>query len=243
MNQLDDIEVMATDSKAVVITGDIQAALVADLQPVAERMASYTQTAATIRVTTAAEAQAAVQVMGNIDADLKTVKGHEVLTKITEGLFKLHRKATAFRALFTDPMTRDRKAINAAVVAYQQDQQRKAAELQAKLQAEANAKARREQEALEKKAASMKTVEKQEQYRQQAAEIIPPTIVIPTEKFARTSKRWVVKSIDRQAFLTAAATDQNLQGYIEISETALARSKAANSMLQVTGVEFIQVEK
>lgn len=243
MNQLDELEVMARESTAAVITGDIQTTLIADLQPVAERMAGYTQTAATIRVTTAAEAQAAALVMADIDKDMKIVTGHEVLTKITEDLFKLHRKATAFRALFIDPLTRDKNAIKAAVLTYQMEQQRKAAELQAKLQAEANAKARREQEALEKKAASMKTTEKQEQYRQQAAEIIAPTIVIPTEKFAATRKTWTVKSIDRAAFLAAAAQDANLQGYIAIKETNLVRAKAANAMLTVAGVTFELTEK
>ena len=238
-----EIESIVCESRSAVIPGDIKALLIADLGPVAERMDGYTAFAASAVVTTGAQADEASDVLQEIDRDLKLVKGHDVLTKITDGLFRLHRKATAFRALFTDPMERDKRTIRSKVVSWQQEEQRKAAALQAKLQAEADAKARKEREALEKKAASMKTEEKQEQYRQQAAEIVTPTVTVAAPKAIGTRKTWVVKSIDRAAFLVAAAQDANLQGYIEIKETALARSKAANAMLTVPGVVFVQEER
>ena len=137
---------------AVAVPDPIRAALVADLGPVAERLASYAGAAASMVVATKYDADSAALVCDKIAADIKAVKDHEVLSKITAGLHDLHRKWTGLRDLFVAPMERDRKTIKGKIIAWQEGERKKAEEIQRKLQAEADAKAAREREKQEAEA-------------------------------------------------------------------------------------------
>lgn len=154
-----ELEVMAKEYQAVAITDGVKMELIRDLAPVADRMHGYTQFAAIVNITSQEDADRAAGVVAEIDKDLKLVKSHDVLTKITDGLFKLHRRATAFRALFVDPMERDRKKIRQPVLDWEAAEKAKAAVIQAKLQAEADAKAQREREKQEAEARRQRQIE------------------------------------------------------------------------------------
>ena len=239
-NQLIEIETVVAATNAVSVPDAIKAALVADLQPIAERLAGY-QVAAGMSVTTDEQAKLAAGIVAEIDADIKAVNGCETMDKIIKGLHGLHRQWTAARAMFADPLDKCKRAIRGAVLTYQQEQQRKAAELQRKLQAEADERARKEQARLEAQAAKLKTPELREARMEQAAQVVAPVVTIPVQQFTKTRKVWKVTDLDMAAFLAAAATNPMLHGYVEIKVTALERSKAANLMLAVPGVTFEQV--
>lgn len=236
-----DLDVVITETNAISVPDPIKVALVRDLAPIATRLALYGQKAETVTVNSEQDANVAAEVCDQISEDMKTVKNHDVLSKITDGLHKLHRRWTGLRDEFLVPLEANRKTIKGKILTWQEAERQKAETEQRRLQAEADEKARRQQEALLKKAESMKTPEKQEQYREQAQAVIAPTVIIAAPKAAiRATRRWKVKSVDPQTFIRAAAQDVNMQGYIEIKTTMLERGKAANPGLQLPGVVFEQ---
>jgi len=238
MNEMNEIELMEKETSAVAITSDIKAALTRDLAPVAERMHEYTAYAAIVNVASLEDAERARDVVNRIDRDLKLVKGHEILTKITDGFHKLHRRATAFRSLFVDPMERDKAKIRRAAIDWQESERIKAEDARRRLQAEADMKAAREREALLKKAESLKTPEKQEAYREQAAAVIAPAVSVAAPKSGlRVSNAWKGKSVDGQ-FFAALATRPDLRGFVEVKTTSMERAKAANPSAEIPGVVF-----
>jgi len=237
--ELMEIERAVEACNAVAVPDPIRAVLVRDLGPIAAALPMYAKAAETLSVTDQKTADDATQICSDIAGCVKIVKDHEVLSKITAGLHDLHRKWTGLRDLFIAPLERDRKTIKGKVIAWQEGERRKAEEVQRKLQAEADAKAQRERDALLKKAESVKTPEKQEAYREQAAAVIAPTVTVAAPKSGlRVSKAWIVKSVDGDVFYAALAHNSDLRGYVEVNMTRLARVKAANPSVTVPGVTF-----
>src|SRR3990167_6385318 len=234
MNELSEIEVIAEETTALTITDKIKAALHRDLGPVATRMAGYSAFAAAVKCENVGDAKAASGFVEGIDQDLKLVKENEVLSSIIDGLYRLHRHSTAFRAMFTDPMERDKKLIRAPVLAWQEAEQKKAEDLQRRLQAEANARTERERQALLKKADAVKSPALQESYREQASQVVPPVVAVEAPKSnIRISHRWRVQAIQLDSFFNALAHDDTLRGYVKIEETRMERSKAINPNLEI----------
>lgn len=238
MNELIQVESIVDETNAVIVSNEVKGKLVADLRPVAERMAGYASVAASVSCINESDANELATVIQSIDSDIKAVEGCDVLTRTISGLHGLHRKWTALRGLFTGPLNRDKRTIRSAVTNWQVVQDRAAAERQRQLQADADAKARKEREALEAKAAKYKTEEKREAMLAQAATIIAPTVTVQAPKAIATRKIWKVKDVDMKALLAAAASDANLQGYIEVSLSRIERSKAANPGLTIPGIVF-----
>jgi len=173
-NELIEIEAAVDACNAATVPDPVRQALVRDLGPVAGRLTNYAAMAAEMEVPCQASADVATKICNDIAADIKTVKGHEVLSKITSGLHDLHRKWTGLRDLFIGPMERDRKAIKAKVIAWQEIERKKAEEIQRKAQAEADAKAARERTKQEAEARRQREIEaeaahKAEEARQAAA--------------------------------------------------------------------------
>lgn len=242
--ELVQIEKAVEACNAVAVSNPVREALVWDLGPVANRLAQYAA-AAEMSVTNNVDAEGAARLCEKIAADIKTVKDHEVLSKITAGLHNLHRQWTGLRDLFVAPMERDRRTIKNKVIAWQEGERRKAEEIQRKAQAEADAKAAREREALLKKAASVKTPEKQEAYREAAAAIIPPTIHVAAPKSGlRTQTVWIGEVVDPLAAARALLNFADWSAYIKIDQNELnkfaSRTKGA---VKVPGVNFKQVTR
>jgi hypothetical protein len=241
MNEVIDIELVVNETQ-VTIEEPIKLALVGDLKPIADRMAAYHQEVTEAVISTEGDAKDAAECCDNIAADIKTVKDHEVLSRITDGLFKLHRRWTGLRDAIVAPLEADRKTLKNKVIAWQENERMKAEALQRKLQADADEKARREREALEKKAASVKKVETRERHLEAAAEVVAPVVYVAAPKSSlRVSRVWAVTSINQDEFFTALATHPEMRGYVEIKQASLQRSKAANQALTVPGVRFDQV--
>lgn len=242
MNNIQTLEVVVAETNAVVPVADtIRAALIRDLGPVQERIPEYLL-CVKAPVTNQPEADRAALVCSDIAADIKLVKEHEVLSKITAGLHNLHRKWTGLVGEFVFPMDQARRQIKSNILAWEQAEREKAEAEQRRLQALADEQARKERERLEKQAAKIKTAERREALLEQAASVSAPVIQVSAPvTVIRRQKRWVVKAVDETAFFTAVAQDKNLRGYVEIDKNRLARGKAANPGMDVPGVVFEQM--
>jgi hypothetical protein len=239
-----DIEVIGStvaETNAVAVTDKVRAQLVADLGPVADRIPEYELAASVCNVRNQEEANLAGEVCDRIAADVKLVTAHETLTRITTGLHQLHRKWVSLRSAFVDPLEASRKQIKDKVIKWTRAEEARVEAEQRRLQAEADERARREQAKLEKEAAKLKTPELREQRMAEAAAVVAPIVHIEKPKATVSmAKRWKVKSVDHAAFFAALATRSDLRGYVEISTARMERSKAANNMMEIPGVEFVK---
>jgi hypothetical protein len=235
--------VIAETNKSFPVQESIKSALVRELKPIAGRLAKYAEDAK-LSVSTQLDAENAAYILADIATDMKAVKECEVLSKITDGLHKLHRRWTSLRQEFLDPLEEARKTIKGKVIAWQQAEAEKAAKEEARLQAEADEKARREREKLEAQAAKLKTPEKIEAKLAQAAAVIAPTVrVVAPKTDVRIQAVWKLKSVNMTVFLQACIARTDLQGYIQINDTALERTKASNGLFEAPGVEFHRVSR
>ena len=182
-----------------------------------------------------------------LDHDRRTIKGAVAQWQEAE-----QRKADALqRKLQAEADEKARK-------------EREREELEARKQREAEEKARQEAEQARQRALHAKSeAERLEAQRQaiaaekaanaaaakaelrdeKAAAVVAPVVQVAAPKATgvRIQKRWKLVKLDKRAFITAAAANPMLDGYIEIDEQALARTKAANTAFQCPGVTFEQV--
>lgn len=225
----DDLDTVVDGTNAVAVRDEAKAVLVATLRPIAERLAAYDRSAAMMTVNTKTEADAAVALLSQIKED-KECAGKAVETTVTQ-LHSLHKAWVSFRNRFVVPLDDTANIIKGKIASWQAAEDRKARELQAKLQAEADEKARREREALEKKAATMKTAEKQQEYIERAAAVAPaPVVSVTAEKVdgVRFRENWTFEVVD------AAAIPRE---YLSVDHVAIGRVvRALKSKASIPGV-------
>ena len=212
------------------------------LRPIAESIPGALVYAGSLVVRNEAEAAVAAgkreAMLANAKLAKATITGFQ--GGIISRLHLLHRSWTAFRALF-DPLETAAKQTKAAIIKWQEEEERKARAEEAKLQAEADERARKERERLEKEAVKLKTAERREERLEAAAAVVAPVVRVEAPKAAvSVQKRWHVETIDMPAFVAAVAADPTgmLIGFLEARESALARAKAANPAMTVPGVTF-----
>lgn len=235
-----EFELVASETSRLAINDATLAEAIKTLKPIADGIPDAIERSKTLTVSSADDADEAAKLRDAIlDAHKLAIKTvNEFDDGIIDRLFRLHRRWTAFRNMFS-PLEDAAKAIKGRIIAWQEDERKKAAAEQARLQAEADERARKEKERLEKEAARLKTPEKIQERLEAAAAVVAPVIrVAAPAPSVKTQKRWTVASVDKSAFLAAAAETPMLQGYIEIIESALVRSKAANELLEIPGVKF-----
>jgi len=237
--ELVEIDAAVKACNALAVADPVRVALVRDLEPIAASLAVYAEAAKHLVVVDQAGADHATEICYSIASDIKRVEDHEILSRITDGLHKLHHRWTGLRDMFIAPMERDRRTIKGKVIAWQEGERKKAEETQRKLQAEADAKAQREREALLKKAASLKTPEKQEALREQAAAVIAPTVTVAAPKSGmRMAARWKASVADDNEFFKALSLRPDLRGFVEVKLTSMERAKAANPATEIPGIMF-----
>jgi hypothetical protein len=147
----------------------------------------------------------------------------------------------------TDVADEAERIAKGKVLAWQQAEARRAAAEQARLQAEADEKARKERDRLEKEAAKLKTPELRQERLEAAASIVAPvvTITAPTATAAGTSvrKTWKAELVDIGKLIEAApgnATAASLLVFNEQAANAFARATKGN--VAIPGVRFSEVE-
>ena len=237
--QIAELELVIADTNSLSVQDESLREIAETLRPIAASIPEAIAFADSVVVTTAAQAKAASDRREQIIEDHK--KALEAINGFGDGLidrlFRAHRRWCAFRNLFSS-LEDSAKKIKRAVIDWQEAEEEKAAAEQRRLQAEANEKARKERERLEKEAAKLKTEEKREERLEAAAAVVAPVITVARPVAAvKSQKRWKVKSFD----MTAMGIPESIQGYITVETTRLERSKAANTMLTVPGVEFHQL--
>lgn len=234
-NPMESFEILANETAAIAVVDPAKTAMVNALTAVGVQIGRYNTTAAQLIVANKADADAAALVLKNIAADEKTIT--DALENEISGLHKLHKRWTAFRGLFLDPLATAKRTIKSKVIDWQLEQERIAEAARAKAQAAADEAARKEREKLEREAAKLKTPELKAAKLEAAAAVITPVVAVEAPKASglRVQKRWKVKAFD----MTAMGIPADIQGYVTIETGKLERAKAANTMLTVKGVEFI----
>lgn len=231
--------VLEESNQPLVTTGE-RDQLVATLKPLAGMIEKYSHYAEKCVVNTPSDAEVAAAYIGAIANDRKVV----------ENAIKTHKESSRKRWLswcglenvFLDPFDKAHKIIKGKAIAWQERERLAALAEQNRLQAIADEAARKEKERLEKLAASRKTEEKKEMYREQAAAVVPSVIhVAPPPKAVKSSRRWKVASYDLAAFVEAAAKDKSLLGYLTLETGKLERTKSSNAMFEAKGIRFEQV--
>jgi len=142
----------------VPVAGSVRDILIRDLGPIADRLELYAK-AAELPVSNKMEADQMAAVCAEIKADIKTVKGHEILSKIKKGLDGLHKKWTGLEKMFLVPAERDYKIAKQKIMDWEDEEARIAEEIRLKAQAVADAKAAKEREKQEAEARKQREAE------------------------------------------------------------------------------------
>jgi hypothetical protein len=209
------VRMVAETNEGLVIQHPVQTALIEGLTPIAERMDSYTEFAATVTVTNASEAKDALAIEKQIQADVKGVKGQEILSGIIRGLHNLHKQWKGLENRFVPDMETARRTIRAARIEWEEEQQRLADEAQRKLQAEADEKARKEREHQERLAAYQREKEAKKQAEADAALAAAQATEDEAER-----KRLEAEAAKRQREADAAAEQADMRSENAESVTA-----------------------
>ncbi len=240
-NTIEELELVVTGTNELAVADEARAALVAILQPIADRLETAVAAANECVVTDEESANVAAACRDAILADAATAE--DALRNFEDGLIaRLHGRHRAWTALvgaFKDPLTASAKTIKRKVIDWQEAEEAKAQKEAARLQAEADERARKERERLEKEAEKLKTPEKKEERIEAARQVVAPVVTVAAPRASvKTQRRWCVAKVDPSAFFAAAANDPALTGYVTINEGQMARAKAANSMIEIPGVTF-----
>lgn len=146
---------------------------------------------------------------------------------------------------FTDQIDAFESMLKRKMLAFTQEQERVRREREAELQREADAKAAAERARLERNAkanAKRGNEMNAEMYRSAAANCVAPVIAIASSipKAAGVSKRkvWKAQLVDRRAFVTAAAANENLLQFISVDVTTMAKQ----GWRECAGVKFYEDE-
>lgn len=145
-----------------------------------------------------------------------------------------------------NPLKAAEDSIKNKLLYYDAEEKRKAVEEQRRLQKIADAKAEAERQRQIKAAENLKTDSLREERLEEAEEVIAPIIHVQhdTPKIRGISSRtvWKARIVNKQAFIKAGGSDQNLLGFITIDETSLNRlAQATKGQLNYPGIEFYSV--
>jgi uncharacterized membrane protein YqiK len=129
------------------------------------------------------------------------------------------------------------------VAAWLHEQQEIARKEQERLQRLADEQAERERQAALKKAASMKTEAKREEYEAKAADVVAPVIHVEAPKATGMNlrKSWKATVTDLPAFLSHVAANPRMSDFVEVQIGALQRAAPGLSVVGVPGIKFEQV--
>lgn len=157
-----------------------------------------------------------------------------------------HKAITTTESNTLKPLSDAEATIKRKMIEYATEQERIRREQERKLQAAADLKARIEREALEKKAASMKTPEKQQEYREAAAAVVAPVVqvaaVTPEIKGQAITKRWKATITDPKEAVMALLAYPDWSAYIEINQGQLDKfASRTNGSVSMKGVTFAEV--
>ena len=144
-----------------------------------------------------------------------------------------------------DPLKEAETTVKRKMLVYQQEEERKRQAEQARLQAIADEKARRERDRLAKEAEKLKTPELKEQRMAEAAAIEAPIINIqpaaPKIAGISTRKTWKAELTSKGEFIKAATTNPMLMAFIEVDMAKMNRiASATKGEVVYPGIRFYE---
>ncbi len=139
------------------------------------------------------------------------------------------------------------KLVNDKTLAWEEEANRKTREEEARINAEAQEKARREKEAAIKAAEKLKTPELKAARLEEAEQIQPPEIILekPTHGVvgAITKTTWKGEVVDMSSLIAAAKPGTVAAGFLEVNEKAVrAFAVSTKGKVTVPGVKFTEVK-
>lgn len=174
---------------------------------------------------------------------LKRIKGahkraEEFFNPLLASTYEAHKAALSAKKKITGPLTEAESMAKRAMLSYQLAERQKAEIERQKLQAIADEQARRDREALEKKAAAAKKPETKQRYAEAATAVLAPVVHVQTEAPAvsgiSTVKRWTFRVTD------AASVPRE---FLVVDEKKLgAYARAMREGATCAGVEFFAEE-
>jgi hypothetical protein len=181
--------------------------------------------------------------------DIKVIKNRwiELWAKSKANTYAAWKGVVADEKKGTDVCDQAEAIAKGKALAWKQEQDRKAAEEQRKLQAEADERARKERERLEKEAAKLKTPEKKEERLEQAAQVVAPVVTVasPVADISGQSSRktWKAEVFDMAALIAVATPGTVAASFLEVNQKAAdAFARSTKNTVKVAGVNFIEVE-
>lgn len=181
---------------------------------------------------------------------LKTIKAAEKRVQIFFGPMKKKaheawKEVTAGEKQVMAPLTEAERAVKKKMLVYSEEEERVRRQEQARLQAEADEKARRERERKEKEAARLKTPELKEQRLAEAAAIEAPAVevasTVPDVAGQSVRKTWKAKIVDPCKAVGAVVAFPDWQAYIKLNEGEFNRFAArTKGKVPLAGVEFYE---
>jgi hypothetical protein len=196
-----------------------------------------------ILIITAGDYSDTADILKKIKNSIKKVESY--FDEIESPLRSALKVSTARKMELLKPLTGAEKVIKFKMTTWDQEQELIRLAEQLRLQAEADKAARRERERLMKQAEKLKTPELKEERLAAAEMVIAPVIQVQAEtpKIDGLSMRtnWTITVMDKQKFIQAAATDQNLAAFLLIDEPALKKlASATQGKLTYPGISFWQ---
>lgn len=142
-----------------------------------------------------------------------------------------------------DPLGDAERMAKSAIVKYDTEQERDRQAERRRLQAEADERARREREAIERKAASMKTEAKREEYREAAEAVVAPVIEVAPAVQRQVGECarlvWRARLFCMEHLTGLPAGDLRLS-FLSFDQAAANKfAVATKGAVKVPGVEFI----
>jgi len=181
---------------------------------------------------------------------LKTVKGAErrvtdFFAPMVAANLAATRATTTAKAQVLDPLLQAEGQIKKKQLEWSMEQERIRQKEQVRLQADADERARRERESLLKKAATLKTPEKAEALREQAAAVQAPSVsvasVAPEIKGQSIRKTWKAKILDPKTAVMALVQFPDWEAFIEINQGQLDKFAArTKGSVRLAGVEWYE---
>lgn len=157
---------------------------------------------------------------------------------------ELHKMLVQRKKVLTDPLAQSERIDKSKMLTYMHEETAKAAAEQRRLQTIADEAARKEREALEKRAATAKKPETQERLREEAAAVVAPVIAVASAapKVAGISmpKYWTAEIVDMKAFLSYACEAKRFDLLLPNHKCLEALARALKEMAQVPGVKFAE---
>lgn len=207
-------------------------ATVQTVEVVKQEVAPVVQEASSIQVTDAASNERAIAFLKAIKAAQKKVT--DFFEPIKSAAHRAWKQTTESEAQLLDPLKIAEKSVKDKSITWMAEQERIRQAEQLRLQAEADERARRQRERLEKEASRLKTPELKEQRMAQAEAVTAP--VVEVAKQVGNTAGTALKKVWKHKVVDASLVPRE---WLTVNDTALASfARSTKGSVNVPGIMF-----